>query len=78
MSNEFSLLFLSLSRIGIILTVIGTVLLAYSVKITEPDGFVWMSNTKDGKDVTPTFTSIVLWRFYIGLALVAVGSLLQW
>lgn len=70
-------------HIGIILTIIGTVILALSVKSeTQYSGDKLMEDCverarKDGAFV-PTYTYIDKKLFYIGLSCVAVGSLMQW
>jgi hypothetical protein len=70
-------------HIGIILTIIGTVCLAFSVKTeTQYTADKFMEDClerarKDGKFV-PTYTYIDKKVFYIGLACVGIGSLMQW
>jgi hypothetical protein len=78
-------------HIGIIITIIGTILLAFSLRIQSQFGlgtFVDEAGDiavvpNDGEEDTkkaifPTYTYINKWLFWGGLFLVAVGSLLQW
>jgi uncharacterized membrane protein len=73
----------TLSHMGIILIFIGTVILACSVKSqTQYDGNEHMMDCvrrhiKDG-GVVPTYTYIDKKLYYIGLACIGIGSLLQW
>jgi hypothetical protein len=70
-------------HIGIILTIIGTVCLAFSVKSeTQYSGDKLMEDCaerarKDGGFV-PTYTYIDKKLFYAGLAFVGIGSVMQW
>ena len=70
-------------HIGIIITIIGTAYLAFSVKTeTQYTGDKSMEDCverarKDGKFV-PTYTFIEKKMFYIGLTCVGIGSLMQW
>ena len=78
-------------HIGILLTIAGTIVLAYSLRITSQFGlgsFVDEGGNinivpNDGEEDTkkaifPTYTYINRWLFRGGLLLVALGSLLQW
>ena len=70
-------------HIGIVLTIAGTVLLAFSVRIkrqyTGPMAKV-ADRLKEGNPdlIEPVETRIVRGMFWAGLASVAVGALLQW
>jgi len=70
-------------HIVIILTIIGTACLAFSVKpVQQYTGDKLMEDCveramKDGKFV-PTYTYIDKKMFCIGLACVGIGSLMQW
>jgi len=73
---------ISFRQIGIVLVVIGTIFLAFSVKVKrgyedEPAKIVDNSKVEKGL-IEPTETSIVRGRFWIGLSLIGLGSLLQW
>ncbi len=74
---------MSRQHLGIIITVIGTILLAFSVRIER--AYIG----KIAKDVDkmkkanpnllePTETTIIRPLFWIGLILIAFGSILQW
>jgi len=75
---------MELKHVGIILVVIGTILLAFSLKIIH--GYdtkhpVMKESHKIAKEsgyVWPSETYINKWLFWAGLACVALGSLLQW
>lgn len=65
---------LDIRHIGIILSVIfsvmGAILLAFSLRVKSGSGFVF-------GDVTSTETYINKWLFWLGLVLIAAGSLMQ-
>ena len=68
-------------HIGIVLTIFGTAFLAFSVKVKRQyvgEMAKIVDKLKDGDTIEPTETSISRWQFWTGLALIAVGSLLQW
>jgi hypothetical protein len=74
---------ISREHIGIILTILGTVLVAFSVRIKrqydkELRKVADEAKTRHPDLVEPTETYIVRSLFWIGLILVAVGSALQW
>ena len=74
---------LSRQHLGILLTIAGSVLLAFSVRVkrqyTGPMAKV-VDNLKqqDHELVEPTEASIVRPLFWAGLSFIAAGSLLQW
>jgi len=75
--------YMTINHIGIITVVIGTVFLAFSVKVKRQyQGDI--ANTVDRLKkenpelLEPTETSINPYLFWFGLFLVAVGSILQW
>lgn len=62
-------------RIGIVLVLLGTFLLAYSLQVADfPDITFSIGN----KVTAPSVTNIIQWKFYGGLICVALGSSLQW
>jgi hypothetical protein len=81
---------MTFSHIGLILTVIGTGLLAYAVRIENK----WTLSAKtkaekkhyedivtraeDGTYKEPTIVFINKYMFYIGLMSIATGTLMQW
>ena len=67
-------------HIGIILTIIGTGFLAFSVRVTRQyQGEMAKEVARFKKDsIELTQTSINRSLFWIGLGLVALGSALQW
>jgi hypothetical protein len=70
-------------HIGIFVTIAGTVLLAFSVKIKSQysgDMAGVVDKLKGGNPdlIEPTETRIVRGLFWTGLAFVAIGTLLQW
>ena len=72
---------MTMQHIGIILSIIGTVLLAFSVKVKRQYGgeaakAVDAAKLRDPSLVEPTETTIVRPLFWFGLALIALGSLL--
>jgi hypothetical protein len=74
---------ISMEHIGIILTVLGTVLVAFSVRVKrqynkEVRKLVDEAKTRHPDLIEPTETYIVRSLFWIGLILVALGSALQW
>ncbi len=73
---------ISLRQIGIVLVVIGTIFLAFSVKVKrgyEGEPAKVVDNSKEEKGlIETTETSIDRGRFWIGLSLIALGSSLQW
>ena len=74
---------ITLHRVGIIIGVIGTVFLAFSVKVKpqyygEAARVVDTLKKDDPNMIEPTETFINRIMFWIGLALVAIGSALQW
>lgn len=81
--REIMYIIFTYQHIAIILTIIGTVCLAFSVKTeTQYTSDKLMEDCverarKDGKFVS-TYTYIDRKIFYIGLACVAMGSLMQW
>jgi len=62
----------SLPHIGIVLTIIGTIFLALSVKVESPHegDFAGVS--------APPETSIDRLLFWVGLIFIALGALCQW
>jgi len=72
--------FITRQHLGIILTIIGTVFLAFSVRVTRQYKREMAKKVDRLKkdDIEPTETSIILSLFWIGLGLVALGSALQW
>ena len=73
---------LTIEHIGIIAVIIGTVLLAFSLKVKrmyqEDAANVVDELKKHPHLVEPTETYICPWLFWTGLLFVAIGSLLQW
>jgi hypothetical protein len=73
---------ITMQHLGIILTVIGTGFLAFSVRISRQyQGELSKVSDRLKKDhnlIEPTETSIVRSLFWIGLGFVALGSALQW
>ena len=77
------MIWLAAHQLGIILVVLGTILLAFSLKVTpQYSGDAARAVDQLKKDrpdlIELTETYIIRWRFWTGLALVALGSLLQW
>ena len=74
---------ISRQQFGIILTIIGTIFLAFSVKmkrqyIEDMAKRVDDIKKKNPNLIEPTETYIVQWLFWLGLFFIAVGSMLQW
>lgn len=81
---------MSFAHFGIIIVIIGTILLAFAVKIknrytlatnNRKDKKYWGSIVKRAQDVKcfePTVVYIDKKLFYAGLSCVAIGSLFQW
>ena len=69
-------------HLGIVLTVIGTASLAFSVKVQRQytgEMARIADKLKESDDtIEPTETSISRGLFWTGLTLIAAGSLLQW
>ena len=70
-------------QVGIILVIIGTALLAFSVRVKrqyegEIGKVVDEIKKKDPDKIEPTETYIKRSLFWFGLLFIAVGSLLQW
>ena len=69
---------------GILLTILGTLVLAFSVKVIP--GYdekieelkKLHEETEENGLIWPSETYIKKWWFWCGLFLIAVGSLLQW
>ncbi len=77
------MIWLTAHQLGIILVVLGTILLAFSLKVTPQytcDAARAVDQLKKDRPdlIELTETYIIRWRFWTGLALVALGSLLQW
>jgi hypothetical protein len=73
----------TLPHVGIVLTVIGTIFLALSVKVEssyEGDiAKVLDKAKKENPNLTePTETSIDRLLFWVGLFFIAIGALCQW
>jgi hypothetical protein len=71
------------AQAGIVLVVIGTVSLAFSVRIKRQyregmEKVVDRLKTENPRLMEPTETYIVRELFWIGLICIAIGSLLQW
>ena len=71
------------NHIGLLTVIVGTALLAYSVKVKRQysgnmSHIVDNLKEQDPALLEPTETSIDITRFRSGLALVAIGSLMQW
>ena len=77
MTEQF---FINRQHLGIIQTMIGTVFLAFSVRVTRQyKGEMAKEADRLKKDhIEPAETSIIRRLFWIGLGLVALGSALQW
>jgi hypothetical protein len=74
---------MSCRHLGIILTVLGTVFLAFSVRIIPQYGgpigeAVERARQRDPKLFTPTETRIIRPLFWAGLGLIGIGAALQW
>jgi hypothetical protein len=74
---------MSRQHIGIIATIVGTVLLAFSIQTRrqyqgEIGKVVDREKHANPNLLEPTETRIVRWRFWAGLFFVALGSGLQW
>lgn len=74
---------ITMSQIGLILVVVGTILLAFSVKVKRQYSGKIAAEVDSMKKnshelVEPTETTIVRPLFWLGLFFNAVGSLLQW
>ena len=73
---------ISKQQFGIILTIMGTILLAFSVKVKRQytgDLAKDVDNKKKNLDlIEHSETYIVQWLFWFGLFFVALGSMLQW
>jgi len=66
---------MTLPHVGIIVTVLGTVLMAFSLKIIKQYSF----EVRTDKDkISPTQTEINKWLFWTGLFCIAMGSFFQW
>ncbi|MFX0206138.1 MAG: hypothetical protein ACFFDT_09135 [Candidatus Hodarchaeota archaeon] len=70
-------------QIGLLVTVIGTILLAFSVRTRSQYGremadIIQKAENKNQSLIVPTETCIVIPLFRGGLMLVVFGSLLQW
>jgi hypothetical protein len=75
---------------GILIVILGTICLAFAVKIqnkytlsarSEKEKKYWKNIVKraeDGSHYEPTIVYIDKLLFHIGLACVAIGSLMQW
>jgi hypothetical protein len=68
---------------GILISILGTVLLAFSLKsenqYSKHQNRIEIEKwAKSNDGFLPTYTRIDNRLFYIGLALIAIGSLLQW
>jgi hypothetical protein len=64
---------LTRQRWGIVLVILGTILLACAVKVRSAERRVHQIG-----GIVPTEATIRPWLQWVGLALVAVGSGLQW
>jgi uncharacterized protein YpmB len=73
---------MTLQHLGIVLTIVGTILLAFSLRIKRQysgDLAKVVDRAKRENDLLEmTETYIVRWAFWLGLSCVAVGSALQW
>jgi hypothetical protein len=65
-------------HLGIIMVLIGTFFLAISTKTMDQDQPGLQIRRKDGKKIPANQTYIDKSLFYIGLAFVALGAILQW
>ncbi len=70
-------------QVGILLTVLGTVLLAFSLRVRrqyegEMARFIDKSKKEDSKMMEITETAINRYLFWSGLLCISVGSLMQW
>ena len=70
-------------RLGLVLVLVGTVLLAYSVRVKrqysgEVARAVDRLKQQNPDLIEPTETEIILLRFRLGLGLVFLGTALQW
>jgi uncharacterized membrane protein len=73
---------MTLQHIGLLLTFVGTVAVAFSVR-ARPQyegemGRVVKKLTRGWRLVQPTETTVLQFPFYGGLALIAIGVVLQW
>ena len=74
-------MFISREHIGLILVVIGTIWLAFSVVIRRQytsDLNKIVDREKRNFLIQPTEVTICRWKFWIGLLFIAGGTLLQW
>ena len=69
---------LTRQHIGLLLTVLGTILLALSLKIIKQMGNGVQTIGENGKIISPSETSICRSLFWSGLTCIAIGTLLQW
>ena len=71
---------LSRQHLGLILVLVGTIFLAFSVQAkSQYNGKLLQELKKAYKNLfVPTETVIIRPRFWGGLALIAAGSMLQW
>lgn len=74
-----NVMYISLQHAGILLTILGTIFLAFSVRVKgQYNKEIRKDIGKDPSILSPTEVCIVRIRFWAGLACVAAGSLLQW
>ncbi len=70
---------ITLRQSGILLVVFGTLFMAFSVHYKEGVAPELRRLIYIPKDVVvPTEARLIPWKFWVGLVLIAVGSLLQW
>ena len=69
---------LTRQHIGIIITVIGTICLAFSVKIIEQKGGGGYLIDGEGNEIKVIGGYIRKYYFWIGLLLIAIGTIMQW
>jgi hypothetical protein len=69
---------LTYPHIGIIITVIGTICLAFSVRIIEQKGGGGFVEDGEGNRIKVIGGYIRRELFWIGLFLIAMGTIMQW
>lgn len=77
------MMFPSHQQVGLLFVLAGTVLLAFSVRVTrqyqgEVAAAVDRMKASDPRLTEPTETTIVTLRFRLGLGLIFIGTALQW
>jgi hypothetical protein len=64
-------------HLGLLLTVVGTILLAFSLKVYE-GGLAIQMTDKKGRIISPSQATINRYMFWAGLGCIAVGTMFQW